>query len=134
MRRSSRARASDLTPDPCTSEEPSITGHSHSHRATREISDEIELSPRARSLLAVVLVLGLWVTIAIGILLAAVCLQTRQESWHYPEAVAGASLPSVGTCVRARWSHELAEQPFNLGSPKQIGEIFFNKLKLPVVK
>jgi DNA polymerase-1 len=27
-----------------------------------------------------------------------------------------------------------AGQPFNLGSPKQIGEIFFNRLKLPVVK
>jgi DNA polymerase-1 len=31
-------------------------------------------------------------------------------------------------------AHELAEQPFNLNSPKQIGEIFFEKLKLPVVK
>jgi DNA polymerase-1 len=31
-------------------------------------------------------------------------------------------------------AHELAEQPFNLGSPKQIGEIFFEKLKLPIVK
>ncbi len=31
-------------------------------------------------------------------------------------------------------AYELAEQPFNLGSPKQIGEIFFDKLKLPVVK
>jgi DNA polymerase-1 len=33
-----------------------------------------------------------------------------------------------------REAHELAGQPFNLGSPKQIGEIFFNKLGLPVVK
>ena len=31
-------------------------------------------------------------------------------------------------------AYELAGQPFNLNSPKQIGEIFFDKLKLPVVK
>jgi DNA polymerase-1 len=31
-------------------------------------------------------------------------------------------------------AHELAGQPFNLSSPKQIGEIFFTKLGLPVVK
>jgi DNA polymerase I len=31
-------------------------------------------------------------------------------------------------------AHALAGQPFNLGSPKQIGEIFFNQLGLPVVK
>jgi DNA polymerase I len=33
-----------------------------------------------------------------------------------------------------REAYELASQPFNLNSPKQIGEIFFDKLKLPVVK
>jgi DNA polymerase-1 len=31
-------------------------------------------------------------------------------------------------------AYELAGQPFNLNSPKQIGEIFFEKLKHPVVK
>ncbi|WP_295747694.1 DNA polymerase I [Undibacterium sp.] len=31
-------------------------------------------------------------------------------------------------------AYELAEQPFNLNSPKQLGEIFFVKLGLPIVK
>ncbi len=41
-------------------------------------------------MLAVVMALGIGSIIAIGVLLAAVCLQTRQESWSYPEAMAGA--------------------------------------------
>jgi DNA polymerase-1 len=31
-------------------------------------------------------------------------------------------------------AYDLAGQPFNLNSPKQLGEIFFEKLKLPIVK
>src|SRR4029079_18725058 len=41
-------------------------------------------------LLIVVMVLGVSAILAIGLLLAAVCMQTRQESWSYPEAAAGA--------------------------------------------
>ncbi len=33
-----------------------------------------------------------------------------------------------------RRAYELAGQPFNLGSPKQIGEIFFERMQLPVIK
>ena len=35
------------------------------------------------------------------------------------------------------WSteaYDIAGQPFNLSSPKQLGEIFFDKLGMPVVK
>ncbi len=42
----------------------------------------------------------------------------------------------LGTRIMAleQEAYEIAGQPFNLGSPKQIGEIFFTKLGLPVVK
>jgi ABC-2 type transport system permease protein len=41
-------------------------------------------------LLALVALLGLGTIVALGVVLAAICIQTRQESWSYPEAVAGA--------------------------------------------
>jgi len=41
-------------------------------------------------LLAVVMVVGLETIVAVGVVLAAICIQTRQESWSYPEAAAGA--------------------------------------------
>lgn len=41
-------------------------------------------------LLAVCLVAGVVPILALGILLAAICLQTRQESWSYPDAFSGA--------------------------------------------
>jgi len=42
----------------------------------------------------------------------------------------------LGTRIMAleQEAYDIAGQPFNLGSPKQIGEIFFTKLGLPVVK
>ena len=36
------------------------------------------------------MVLGLVAVVAFGVLMASICLQTRQDSWSYPEAVAGA--------------------------------------------
>jgi ABC-2 type transport system permease protein len=41
-------------------------------------------------LLVVVMASGIVSILAIGLLLAAICMQTRQESWSYPEAAAGA--------------------------------------------
>lgn len=41
-------------------------------------------------LLVVVTVLGLVTIVAIGVVMAAICLQTRLDSWSYPEAAAGA--------------------------------------------
>jgi ABC-2 type transport system permease protein len=41
-------------------------------------------------LLVVTMLLGLPPVLALGVVLAAVCLQTRQESWSYPDAFAGA--------------------------------------------
>jgi hypothetical protein len=50
----------------------------------------IDLATVDWALLVACLVLGLVPIIALGVLLAAVCLQTRQESWSYPDAFAGA--------------------------------------------
>ncbi len=41
-------------------------------------------------LFAVVMAAGLESIVVVGVILAAICLQTRQEAWSYPEAVAGA--------------------------------------------
>lgn len=41
-------------------------------------------------LLVLVMAGGLVTLVAVGVLMAAVCIQTRQESWSYPEAAAGA--------------------------------------------
>jgi ABC-2 type transport system permease protein len=47
-------------------------------------------------LLAVSMVLGLTAIVALGVVLAGVVMQTRQDSWSYPEAVAGAFFLVVG--------------------------------------
>jgi ABC-2 type transport system permease protein len=47
-------------------------------------------------LLAASMGLGMLAILAIGVLLASTVLQTRQESWSYPEAVAGALFLVVG--------------------------------------
>ena len=47
-------------------------------------------------LLVMVMGLGLVAIIALGVVMAAICLQTRQDSWSYPEMVAGALFLLVG--------------------------------------
>jgi ABC-2 type transport system permease protein len=42
------------------------------------------------TMLAIVSALGLVSIIGLGLLMAGICIQTRQESWSYPEAFAGA--------------------------------------------
>ena len=51
---------------------------------------EFDLATVDWALLVIVMALGVGAIVAIGIVLAAICLQTRQESWSYPEATAGA--------------------------------------------
>jgi ABC-2 type transport system permease protein len=48
------------------------------------------------AMLGIVLFVGLAAIVALGVILAAICMQTRQESWSYPEAVAGALFLLVG--------------------------------------
>jgi ABC-2 type transport system permease protein len=47
-------------------------------------------------LLVLSLAIGLGAIVAIAVVMAAVCMQTRQDSWRYPEAVAGALFLLVG--------------------------------------
>ena len=51
-------------------------------------------------------------------------------------ALLGAQSRELGERVMAleQQAHQLAGQPFNLGSPKQLGEILFERMKLPVVQ
>jgi ABC-2 type transport system permease protein len=47
-------------------------------------------------LLSTIMAMGLATIVAIGVVLAGICIQTRQESWSYPEAVAGAMFLVAG--------------------------------------
>jgi ABC-2 type transport system permease protein len=47
-------------------------------------------------LLVVVMVLGLAAIVALALFMSAIVMQSRQDSWHYPEAVAGALFLIVG--------------------------------------
>ena len=67
---------------------------------------------------------------------AVVLQKIERNGVHIDAALLDAQSNELGVRIKELElkAHELAEQPFNLGSPKQIGEIFFEKLKLPVVK
>jgi ABC-2 type transport system permease protein len=67
-------------------------------------------------LLVIVLVLGVITISALALVMAAICLQTRQESWDYPEVVVGALFLVVGA-VFPLSVLPLALQAFGLVSP-----------------
>jgi ABC-2 type transport system permease protein len=87
--------------------------------------------------LLVATILGLGTVIALAVLLAAICLQTRQESWSYPDAFAGAAflvsgavfplavLPgpvqALGLITPLSWWIEAARRAFLPDSPSGIG-------------
>lgn len=88
-------------------------------------------------LLAVASVLGLASIIALGVLMAAVCIQTRQDAWRYPEAVAGAlflvsgaifplavlptAVQAIGLATPLTWWLAAVRSALFPGSPDAIG-------------
>jgi ABC-2 type transport system permease protein len=84
-----------------------------------------------------VMAVGIASIIAIGVMLAAVCLQTRQESWSYPEAVGGslflvsgavfpivvlpAAIQAIGLLTPLSWWIEGVRQSLFPGGISSIG-------------
>jgi ABC-2 type transport system permease protein len=82
-------------------------------------------------------VLGLASVIALGVFMAAICLQTRQESWSYPEAVAGAlflvsgavfplailpqGVQAIGLATPLAWWIEGFRRAFDPSAPSALG-------------
>jgi ABC-2 type transport system permease protein len=80
---------------------------------------------------------GLAVTLALGLFMAGVCLQTRQESWSYPEAFAGAlflvsgsvfpvailpaPLQAVALANPLAWFVDGARRAFDAAAPSSLG-------------
>ena len=87
--------------------------------------------------LVVATLIGLASVVALGLLMAAICLQTRQESWSYPEAFAGAlflvcgavfpltilpfPVQAVGLAMPLTWWIEGFRRALEPGSPTSIG-------------
>jgi ABC-2 type transport system permease protein len=87
--------------------------------------------------LVIATIVGLASVVAMALLLAAVCLQTRQESWSYPEAFAGAAfllsgavfplailpvpLQIVGLLMPLAWWIEAARRALLPDAPSGIG-------------
>jgi ABC-2 type transport system permease protein len=87
--------------------------------------------------LIVATVLGLLSIVALGLLMAAVCLQTRQESWSYPDAFAGAlylvagavfplavlppPIQAIGLAMPLTWWIEAMRRALDPANPSAIG-------------
>ncbi len=87
--------------------------------------------------LIVATVLGLLSIVALGLLMAAVCLQTRQESWSYPDAFAGAlylisgavfplailpgPVQAIGLAMPLTWWIEAFRRALDPANPSSIG-------------
>jgi len=88
-------------------------------------------------LLAIASVVGLVSIIALGVLMAAVCIQTRQDAWHYAEAVAGAlflvsgaifpltvlpqAVQAIGLATPLTWWLAAVRMALFRGGPEAIG-------------